>query len=157
MKAVLIPLITLLLGYSYSILPETGLMPASPVQQDTTGFDQDKALAQLREQIKGKEDLPSSEVWKNIQMFGRVPAGRLLNIMENGYSRSRGVTCDHCHDPKDYTSDRMKEKLITREMAAMVRTINQDLLGKIEELGERPTVNCTTCHRGDIKPALNMN
>ena len=42
-------------------------------------------------------------------------------------------------------------------MSAMVATINTQLLAKIANLkGPQPIVNCTTCHRGLVKPALNM-
>lgn len=159
MKAILIPIITLLIGYTYSLVipTETNVALVMPVAADTSGFDQEEALKKLRESIKGKEDQPSSEVWKNIKMFDRVPAGRLLSIMEMGYSRSLGVTCIHCHNPEDYSSDEKMEKLITREMAGMVRKINSELLANIKELGDRRAiVNCTTCHRGQKKPALNM-
>lgn len=159
MKAILIPVITLLIGYSYSLLniPPAEFVPPATVLADTSGFDQEKALKELRESIKGKEDMPSVKVWKNVQMFTQLPAERLLSIMEKGYARSLGVTCIHCHNPKDYGSDEKQEKLITREMALMVRKINSELLANIEELGDRRAiVNCTTCHRGQKKPALFM-
>ncbi|HCI69983.1 MAG TPA: c-type cytochrome [Balneola sp.] len=125
---------------------------------DTSEFDQKKAIAKLREQIKGLENDPSGEVYKNIQMLNRVPAGRLISIMEMGYSRSLGVTCIHCHDPENWSSDEKAEKVITREMSKMVAQINNDLLADIEALGDRTAiVNCTTCHRGQKKPALNMD
>ncbi len=159
MKALLIPLITLLFGYSWSVLTGPDSQNTSySFYADTVSFDQEKALAELRERIKRKENLPSSEVWKNIQMFDQMPAGRLLRVMEFGYSRSLGVTCDHCHDPNDYASDRRKEKIIAREMARMTQQINQELLGNIDALSDRrAVVNCTTCHRGDIKPATNLD
>ncbi len=126
-------------------------------QPDTSEFDQEKALAELREQIKGYENEPSSEVYTNIQFLKDVPAGRLLRIMEIGYSRSLGVTCTHCHNPNDWSSDEKKEKIITRKMSEMGRKINMELLRGIDELSDRRVaVNCTTCHRGDIKPVLNM-
>ena len=64
-------------------------------------FDQSAALAKLREQIKGRENEPATKVWKNIKtpMISAMPAGRVLAVMEFGYSRSLGVTCTHCHVP----------------------------------------------------------
>ena len=39
----------------------------------------------------------------------------------------------------------------------MVGTINGELLPKIKNLkSEHPGINCTTCHRGQVKPAQNM-
>src|SRR5262245_1083596 len=59
--------------------------------QDSKPFDQAQALADLKKQIAGKENQPASEVFKNIQMLKTVPAGRLLAIMQIGYSKSLGV------------------------------------------------------------------
>ncbi len=42
-------------------------------------------------------------------------------------------------------------------MVAMVGKINGELLKNIQSLkSESPTINCTTCHRGQVKPALNL-
>lgn len=51
----------------------------------------------------------------------------------------------------------VRPKRAAREMFEMVGVINQDLLGELEHLeSTEPTVNCTTCHRGQIEPAINM-
>jgi hypothetical protein len=125
------------------------------VQQDT--FDQAAAIKALEEKIKGKENLPSSEVFENIQILGQIPAGRLLKIMEFGFSRSLGVSCDHCHDPNAWEKENIPAKQVTREMWALVGKINGELLKDIKGLqSENPVVNCTTCHRGEVKPATNF-
>lgn len=122
-----------------------------------TKFDQAAALAKLREQIKGRETEPAEKVFKNIQMLKNVPAGRLLAIMEMGYARSLGVDCTHCHIADKWESEEKTTKQVTRDMAGMVRTINTDLLKNIKNLNsEQPVINCTTCHRGQVKPALNL-
>jgi hypothetical protein len=98
-------------------------------------------------------------VFKNIQtpFVKSIPAGRLLAVMEIAYSRSLGVTCTHCHTPDRWESDEKPTKQIARGMAAMMAKINGELLPGIKNLkSERPTVNCTTCHRGQTKPALNI-
>lgn len=123
----------------------------------SAAFDQVAAIAKLKEQIKGKEQEPASTVFKNIQSMKNMPAGRLLSIMELGYARSLGVDCSHCHIPDKWESDERVQKQITREMAAMVGKINGELLKGIKNLkSETPTVNCTTCHRGQVKPATNL-
>jgi hypothetical protein len=123
-------------------------------QQD---FDQKAALAKLREQIKGRENEPAEQVFKNIQTLKGVPAGRLLAIMAGGYARSLGVDCTHCHVPEKWEADDKRTKPIAREMAAMTRTINNELLKNIKNLNSAtPTINCTTCHRGQVTPALNL-
>ena len=120
-------------------------------------FNQPAAIAKLKEQIKGRETEPAETVFKNIRTLKGVPAGRLLAIMEMGYARSLGVTCTHCHTAEKWDAEDKPTKQIAREMAAMVRTINTGLLKNIKNLkSETPTVNCTTCHRGQTKPALNL-
>jgi hypothetical protein len=56
-----------------------------------------------------------------------------------------------------WEKDDKPTKEITREMIKMAGAINNDYLKNIKNLkSETPIVNCTTCHRGQIKPALNL-
>ncbi len=146
-----------LLGASFENPEKRQNQPAliQAMLQDT--FDQTLALTRLRESIKGKEHLPADSVFRNIQMLKKMPAGRLLAIMEFGYSKSLGVTCTHCHNPNAWESEEKPTKQITRDMAEMVRILNTDLLGNIKNLAKNPVVNCTTCHRGQVKPAISMD
>ena len=130
---------------------------ANLTTQEEKPFDQAQKLAELNKQIAGKENLPAEQVFKNIQVLKGIPAGRLLRIMELGYSRSLGVNCTHCHVVDQWDKDDKPTKPIAREMSKMVQNINNDLLKPIKNLkGPNPVVNCTTCHRGQIKPALNL-
>jgi hypothetical protein len=123
-------------------------------------FNQAEAIAKLKEQIKGRENEPAPVIFKNIQtpFIKGIPAGRLLAVMEIAYARSLGVTCTHCHVPEKWESDEKPQKQVARDMAAMMAKINSpDLLRGIKNLkSATPTINCTTCHRGDTKPALNL-
>jgi hypothetical protein len=128
-----------------------------PEKQTEQPFDQAQALAELRKRIAGQEEKPAEQVFKNIQLLKGVPAGRLLRIMEMGYSRSLGVTCTHCHVPGAWEKDDKPTKQIARDMAAMMAAINNQYLKQIKNLkSENPMINCTTCHRGQTKPALNL-
>jgi hypothetical protein len=124
----------------------------------TVEFDQEEALDRLRDKITGREDEPAGSVFDNVETMKEVPAARLLRIMEFGFSRSLGVDCTHCHNPDDFAED-TREKKVAREMMAMVGKINNDLLAAIADLegDDDPMVNCTTCHRGDVEPALNLD
>lgn len=114
-------------------------------------------LEAIAKQIAGSENKPAGEVFKNIRMMKDNTARRLLNIMNFGFSRSLGVGCTHCHVPNDWASDEKPAKNAAREMAVMVEKINKELLPGIKGLrAERPTVNCTTCHRGQVQPALSL-
>jgi hypothetical protein len=98
-----------------------------------TPSDQKTTVEALRAKIEGKESLRSKKVFENVQWFGSAPAGRLLAMMEMGFSRGLGVDCSHC------------------------REINASLK-KIEGLkGPDSFVNCTTRHRGELKPALHLS
>lgn len=124
---------------------------------DSVNFDVKAAVAELRRKIAGKENAPSDSVWKNIKILKQMPAGRLLIVMEQGYSKALGVNCLHCHVAGEWDSDRKRPKQVARDMMAMNGKINNELLKEIKNLqSEKPTVNCTTCHRGQIKPALDL-
>lgn len=120
-------------------------------------FDQEAKLAELRKKIAGRENEPAETVFKNIQFLKGVPAARLLAVMKLGYSRSLGVNCTHCHVVDEWEKDEKPTKQTARDMALMVRTINNDLLKNIKNLkSQQPVINCTTCHRGQTKPALDL-
>jgi hypothetical protein len=141
--------------FEKSVIAQTNptLTPAPP----TAEFNQADALAKLRLQIKGVESESAEKVFKNIRMMKGVPAARLLAIMEMGYARSLGVNCTHCHAPEKWESEEKPTKQIAREMAAMVGKINSEMLKNIKNLkSENPVINCSTCHRGQVKPALNL-
>ena len=116
----------------------------------------DPHTLELLAAIKGKENKPAGEVFKNVQILKDIPAGRFLRIMDTGYTKSLGVTCEHCHVEDRWHADELRPKLAAREMAVMTQEINDRLL-KMENLDdEESTVNCTTCHRGNIKPATDL-
>jgi hypothetical protein len=113
-------------------------------------------VQQISERIKGQENEPAEQVFKNIQMqwFKSVPAGRFLRIMNGGYSRALGVACTHCHVEQDFASDDKRPKRAAREMAVMHRMINEQL-DKMQNLAQKPEdrpINCITCHRSAISP-----
>jgi hypothetical protein len=142
-----------------SVMAHAPTPTPAPVAPLAAAFDQKAAVAKLREQIKGHEQEPADKVFKNIQtpFLKSAPAARLLAVMEMGYARSLGVDCTHCHVPEKWESDEKPQKQITRDMAGMMGRINTELLKGIKSLkSESPTVNCTTCHRGEVKPALNL-
>lgn len=137
--------------------PVSPATPAAETARPASGFDTAAAIASLKAAIAGKEDQPAETVFRNIQILKGVPAGRVLGIMQMGFSPALGVDCTHCHVPGQWESDAKKEKQVAREMSRMSREINEKYLAAIQGLdSEKPAVNCTTCHRGEVKPALNL-
>jgi hypothetical protein len=131
-------------------------VPAVAEDEDAKAANE-RHLAELRKVIAGREEKKASEVFENLKGLGDMPAGRLLKVMEIGYARSLGVACTHCHVAGQWAADEKKPKRVAREMRAMMRRINEDLLAKVPGLqSEKPVVNCTTCHRGQVKPALDL-
>jgi len=130
--------------------------PAAPPMDSVTA-ERARYVAEVRKSIAGKETLPASQVFKNIKMLSDVPAGRLLAIMNIGYGKSLGVSCTHCHVAGEWEKEDKTQKQTARDMSKMAATINNDLLKNIPNLkGPDAIINCTTCHRGQVKPALNL-
>ena len=127
------------------------LEPSAPIVGDSIADERAKYVAEVMETIKGKEKMAADSVFKNIKMFKNMPAERILMIMDKGWGNALGVSCTHCHNPNDWSSEEKKEKQLARDMGAMTGKINNDLLKKIEGL-EKSNINCNTCHRGQKKP-----
>lgn len=132
-----------------------GATTGGPAEVSIQQFN-DRMVEKLRRRIAGREPEPASAVFTNIRIewLADVPAGRLLDIMNGGYSRALGVRCTHCHVDDDFASDELRPKRAAREMAAMHKAIN-DQLGGMTHLEGAPQdrfINCATCHRGRLDP-----
>jgi hypothetical protein len=129
----------------------------APAPIDTFAAQRDSMMNAVLATISGRENAPAESVFKNIKVMKGMPAGRLLRVMNIGYGRSLGVRCSHCHVADKWELEDRPQKQIARDMMALSRTLNEEMLPKISNLrSQKPTVNCTTCHRGSIKPALNL-
>lgn len=125
---------------------------AGVIAQTPTAGGQQSHIAELRKKIAGREDKPAGEVFKNIQILKGAPAGRVLPIMTVGFSNSLGVDCAHCHVVGEWEKEDKPQKETARKMWRLMLKLNQDL----KEITGQGGVNCTTCHRGQIKPALSL-
>src|SRR4051794_36204185 len=123
--------------------------------EDTAAFNA-RLVREVATSIKGREQAPAREVFKNLRIawLADGPAETFLDIMDEGYSRALGVRCTHCHVEGDFASDDKRAKRAAREMAAMHRAINQQLLAMkhLKGEGDERFINCATCHRGAIDP-----
>lgn len=133
--------------------------PGTTTMQNPNQEKNDQIARAVLEHIAGRENEPAEKVFKNIQSLKGMPAGRLVRVMNMGYSRALGVGCLHCHFGQDYSSDEMRPKRAAREMMAMNKTINEQLrsLKNLEGKPEEKFVNCTTCHRGKVDPNAGLH
>lgn len=133
--------------------PSSQLQSSVAAQSETQKIN-DRYVAQIKQVIGAREGEPAAQVFKNIQVLKTAPAGRLLLIMNVGYSRALGVTCLHCHVENDFASDEKRPKRAAREMAGMHRMINEQLRGmaNLEDDPSKRAINCSTCHRGAVDP-----
>ncbi len=105
--------------------------------------------------IRGRENEPAAAVYKNLQYIKGFNAG-LLPLIMNKWSIALGVSCGHCHVNGTWELDDKPEKEIARKMAGLAPVIS-DYLKTIKGLkNPNPIVNCATCHRGQLKPAIDV-
>jgi hypothetical protein len=123
---------------------------------DSIALLRDSLMTTVLRSIAGKETLPADSVFSNVKSLGAFQAGTFVRVM-NSFGRALGVSCSHCHTVGKWSDDGKPQKQIAREMWAMMGRINNELLAGIPNLrSPRPIVNCTTCHRGQVKPALDL-
>ena len=137
--------------------PPAAAAPAA--KEPSTQEINDAFVQQISKQIAGHEQEPAGQVFKNIQVLKKTPAAKLLLIMNLGYSKALGVTCEHCHVKEDFSKDDKRPKRCARDMQLMHGDINQQLV-KMQNLAPNPnghSSNCSTCHRGQIDPMAQPN
>ena len=132
---------------------------APPGLQNPNQETNDQIAKKITDAIAGHENEPAETVFKNIQSLKGMPAGRLVRVMNMGYSRALGVTCMHCHAEADFSSDDKRPKRAAREMMAMNKAINEQLRGlkNLEGKPEEKFVSCSTCHRGHVDPNAGLH
>jgi hypothetical protein len=113
-------------------------------------------VARVTASIAGRENLPAEQVFKDIQVLKGQPASRVLAIMNAGYSRALGVSCEHCHDTSAFESNAKEEKTTARGMIRMVNMINEGNRSIPEFANDPVVINCTVCHRGARRPVRNL-
>lgn len=138
-------------GAQEGSLVQANQQPATQAQPGQQPPQENPVITELRKSIAGSQDKPAEQVFKNIQFYKGLPAGRLLNVM-GAYTRALGVRCDFCHVFGQWEKDDKETKQAARDMAHMTADINTQLK-KIKAIeADNPTVSCSTCHRGQPKP-----
>lgn len=121
--------------------------------EDSLQKDREKYVEQIKLLIKGREKTVVDSVFKNLTHIGGFEAEILPVVMER-WSQALGVSCSHCHQNGKWELDIKSEKEIARQMADLSTLINKQLKQIKGVKSERPVINCATCHRGQLKPAL---
>ena len=142
------------LSFALAAVLLTTALPAWP--QTPTDDTNSKLLNRFGTEIKGRENEPAGQVFRNVQYLKDVNAATPLAIMDIGYSRALGVSCTYCHAEQDFATDEKRPKRAAREMHVMHRSFNDQLRKMVN--GETPadarSINCTTCHRGRAIPSV---
>ena len=75
---------------------------------------------------------------------------RFLTESLVGQARERGILALEAHDLRDFASDDIELKLVSRDMMRMTEEINEKWFPD----SETEVVTCFTCHQGQRIPAL---
>ena len=136
------------------------ILALAPAAVGAGDYDAAAAEKQVQAILAGLGDrqlLPANQVFTGVTVSPTSSAERYLRIMDTAFARSLGVDCAYCHDPADWASDAKHKFETTRAMWTMTYKINQDQLRKIEGVDRKARINCTTCHRGAITPAVSLD
>ena len=127
---------------------------------DSLKDERQRYIKEIRDSIKGKESLMADSVFKNVNTFTgnqSIKATHFLAVMDY-WGEALGVSCNGCHNTKDWASDEKNEKNIARGMYNLRQIINKEISINIENEGRiKPLVNCGTCHRGNMIPEDNQH
>ena len=122
---------------------------------DSLKDERQRYTKEILDSIKGKESVMADSIFKNVNTFTgnqSIKASHFLAVM-NYWGEALGVSCNSCHNTKDWASDEKKEKNIARGMYNLRQIINKEISINIENEGKiKPLVNCGTCHRGNKIP-----
>jgi hypothetical protein len=122
---------------------------------DSLKDERQRYIKEILDSIKGKESVMADSIFKNVNTFSgnqSIKATHFLAVM-NYWGEALGVSCNGCHNTKDWASDEKKEKNIARGMYNLRQIINKEISINIENEGKiKPLVNCGTCHRGNKIP-----
>ena len=128
--------------------------PTTAASSDPDAPERAKYIERVKRDIAGQENLPADSVFLNVTVLKKIPAERLLTIMDH-WGQALGVSCDHCHVNNEWASEVKPPKEIARQMIALTTGINKDIASIKAIKSDDPGVSCYTCHRGDVTPRRN--
>ncbi len=148
-------------GGTYGVIDANSASEPQQPRRGPSPFLQDSirlaAIAGVMKTVAGRENEPAGTVFKNVTLHKDMPVKDFLKKMDEEYGRGVGAVCSSCHVVGEWDKDEKKNKVITRQMERMVRSINEDHLAKTEDLDEDyPKATCALCHRGTLHPPVTM-
>ncbi len=156
-----VPIIALLVAWQQPAPqggPPQGNRPRpAPINQDSLRKERQRMVDEVLADIKGKENMRADSVFTNIKLFKNLSAERMLNVMNEGWSKALGVGCNHCHNVNKWSDEAKEDKQLARDMAAMTSKINKELLQTMKGLDDKSSINCTSCHNGRKHPAKRLD
>jgi hypothetical protein len=103
----------------------------------------------LAQQPGGRGAVPSVAA-KNLKLLD--PKTDISFVMQM-FNEALGVQCTYCHAEGDFAADGNPKKEMARKMIGMVRLIDTSFPSSAGSFPEGyHEVDCTTCHRGSVKP-----
>ncbi len=153
----LFPIIVVLLAWQQPPPPQGNRPRPAPINQDSLRKERQRMVDEVLADIKGKENMRADSVFTNIKLFKNLSAERMLNVMNEGWSKALGVGCNHCHNVNKWSDEAKNDKQLARDMAAMTNKINKELLQTMKGLDEKSSINCTSCHNGRKHPAKRLD
>ncbi|AFK04349.1 hypothetical protein Emtol_3220 [Emticicia oligotrophica DSM 17448] len=150
---IFIPVLLLFIGVSsfMSMSKSSETVQVKTVLKDTLMLDREKYITKLKDSLKGKESMVADSVFKNIKSLKGKSVEQVLSIMNN-WGHALGVTCKFCHDVNDWTSEKSRNHLRTREMIVMNDRLNRELLSQMKGFRQPVTMGCISCHNEMKEP-----
>jgi len=111
-------------------------------------------VAQIMQQIAGRENEPAERVFRNVQVLKGLTAAELVHKMDDDYGVALSWNCTNCHRlaaQGNFASDTSNDKRRARFMQQMTNDLNTVQLPKLYPK-DTPHVDCVTCHRGYNEP-----
>jgi hypothetical protein len=87
----------------------------------------------------------------NIQVLTDMSDGDIQRQMQSWARQLGGVACFECHVQGDFASDELPAKVTARNMARMVKSLNENFFQTPDFEGVGREAECFMCHQGSLE------
>lgn len=148
---ILIPILFIFVAISSFISVNHSEKSTNGIAKDTMVADRQKHIDKIKADLVGKLEMPADSVFKNIKVLKGKTVEGVLSVMNN-WGHALGVSCKFCHDLNDYSSEKPRHFLQTREMVEMTNKINREVLANLKTFRQPVTMSCYSCHQEQKEP-----